>query len=52
MPSSSRNSIGSPVRCGISTGVISASKTPFFAAAAARWWLAAAKASCSSRVSP
>ena len=33
------------------TGVISSSKTPFLARAAF-WWLSAAKASCSSRVSP
>jgi hypothetical protein len=49
-PSSSRNSTGSPLRCGMSTGVTSSSNRPFFAAAAARWWEAAAKASCSSRV--
>src|SRR4051794_26327319 len=50
MPSSSRNSIGSPLRCGMKTGVISSSKIPFLAARAAFWWLSAAKASCSSRV--
>jgi hypothetical protein len=42
MPSSSRNSIGSPLRCGMSTGVISASKMPSLAARAAFWWLSAA----------
>ena len=50
MPSSSRNTIGSPLRCGISTGTISSSKTPFFQAAAAFWCDGAANSSCSSRV--
>ncbi len=50
MPSSSVNITGSPLRCGIATGTISASKIPFFLAAAARWWERAATASCSSRV--
>ena len=36
-PSSSRTTIGSPLRCGISTGTISSSKRPFFCAAAAFW---------------
>ena len=50
MPSSSLTTIGSPRRCGTSTGTTSSSKTPFFQAAAARWCERAAKASCSSRV--
>ena len=52
MPSSSLITSGSPLRCGMITGVISSAKWPFFCAAAARWWLAAAKASCSARVMP
>ena len=50
MPSSLLTTTGSPLRCGISTGAISASKTPFFCAAAARWWERAANSSCSARV--
>ena len=41
----------SPPRPRIVTGTTSSSKTPFFQASAARWWLRAEKASCSSRVS-
>jgi hypothetical protein len=52
MPSSSRIRTGSPLRCGTSIGVISSAKTPFFCAAAARWWLAAPNSSCSARVTP
>ena len=37
MPSSSVNSIGSPLRCGILTGTTSSAKTPSFQAAAAFW---------------
>ena len=37
MPSSSEKTIGSPLRCGISTGTISSANTPFFCASAARW---------------
>ena len=43
MPSSSANTIGSPRRCGTSTGTISSAKSPFFCAAAARWCERAAK---------
>ena len=50
MPSSSVNSIGSPLRCGMSTGVIDSAKTPSLCERAAFWWLAAANSSCSSRV--
>jgi len=42
--------IGSPLRCGISTGTISAASRPFAWAAAARCWLRSAKASWSSRL--
>lgn len=52
MPSSCEKTTGSPLRCGISTGVISASKTPFFCAAAARWCEAAANSSCGARSMP
>ena len=52
MPSSSVTRIGSPFRCGTATGTISSSKVPSFCARAARWCDCAAKASCSSRVSP
>ncbi len=52
MPSSSLKTTGSPLRCGISTGVISASNRPFFWAAAARWWERAAISSCASRAMP
>ena len=41
----------SPPRPLIVTGTTSSSKTPFFHASAARWWLRAENASCSSRVS-
>ena len=51
-PSSVVNTIGSPLRCGISTGTISSSKSPFFAASAARWWERAENASWSSRLMP
>ncbi len=51
-PSSSVTSIGSPLRWGTDTGVISASKRPFFAASAARWCDAAETSSISSRVRP
>ena len=50
MPSSVRNSSGSPLRCGIETGTTSSSNTPFFHALAASWWQRAENASCSSRV--
>ena len=49
MPSSVRNSSGSPLRCGIETGTTSSSNTPSFQALAASWWLRAENASCSSR---
>ena len=49
MPSSWLTTTGSPLRCGISTGTTSSSKTPFFQAAAARWWERAENSSCSSR---
>ena len=49
-PSSVVTTIGSPLRCGISTGTTSSSKTPFFRASAARWCDRAANSSCSSRV--
>ena len=52
MPSSLLKTTGSPLRCGISTGVISASNRPFFCAAAARWWESAAISSCSARPMP
>ena len=52
MPSSLAKRTGSPLRCGISMGVISASKTPFFWAAAARWWDRAPISSCSARFRP
>ncbi len=52
MPSSLLKTTGSPLRCGISIGVISASKTPFCWAAAARWWDRAAISSCSGRWMP
>ena len=50
-PSSAETTRGSPLRCAIETGTTSSSKTPFFQASAAFWWEAAAKESCSSRVS-
>ena len=50
MPSSALTTTGSPLRCGISTGTTSSSKTPFFHASAARWCERAENASCSSRV--
>ncbi len=49
-PSSSLNTTGSPLRCGISTATTSSSNRPSFQARAASWWLRAANASCSSRV--
>lgn len=52
MPSSLLKTTASPLRCGISIGVISASKTPFCWAAAARWWDRAAISSCSGRAMP
>ena len=52
MPSSLPKTTGSPLRCGISTGTISASNRPFFCAAAARWCEAAEISSCSARVRP
>ena len=52
MPSSSLNTTGSPLRCGISTGTTSSSKTPFFQASAARWCDRAENASWSSREMP
>ena len=51
-PSSSETTIGSPRRCGTSTGTISSSKTPFFCARAASWCERAEKASWSSRLMP
>ncbi len=51
-PSSSLTITGSPRRCGISTGTISSSKTPFLTAAAASWWERADRESCSSRPMP
>ena len=50
MPSSSANSIGSPLRCGICTPTTSSAKTPSFQAAAAFWCELAANSSCSNRV--
>ena len=50
-PSSESTTIGSPLRCGISTGTTSSSKTPFFQAVAASWWERAENSSCSSRLS-
>ena len=50
MPSSFVTTTGSPLRCGISTGTISASNTPSACAAAARWCERAATASCASRL--
>ena len=49
-PSSWETTTGSPLRCGISTGTTSSSKTPFFQASAARWCDCAENASCSSRL--
>ena len=51
-PSSSLTTTGSPLRCGMDTGAISASKRPFFDASAARWCDAAENASMSSRLRP
>ncbi len=48
-PSSWETTSGSPLRCGISTGAISPSKTPSDWARAARWCEAAATSSCSAR---
>ncbi|MNC63884.1 hypothetical protein D3C75_1140440 [compost metagenome] len=39
MPSSWRNRIGSPLRCGTLIGTTSESKRPSAQARAARWWL-------------
>ncbi|CFR98521.1 Uncharacterised protein [Mycobacterium tuberculosis] len=50
IPSSSVNCSGSPVRCGMFTGITSSANTPSFHAAAAFWWDAAAYSSCSERV--
>ncbi|CAB3810612.1 hypothetical protein LMG28688_07276 [Paraburkholderia caffeinitolerans] len=50
--SSVLNTSGSPLRCGITTGTISASKRPAFCAASALFCDSAANASCSSRVMP
>ncbi len=49
-PSSTLNSIGSPLRCGIDTGTISSSNSPSLAARAASWCERAENSSCSSRV--
>ena len=49
MPSSRSKTIGSPLRCGTSTGTTSSSNLPASTAAAARWWLRAANASAASR---
>ena len=49
-PSSVAKMIGSPLRCGIETGVISSTKRPASMAANALLCEAAAKASCSSRL--
>ena len=49
-PSSVSTMTGSPLRCGIETGVISSAKRPSFCAAAARSWLFAASSSCCARV--
>jgi hypothetical protein len=51
-PSSVSNTIGSPLRCGISTLTISLSNRPSFWARAARSWLFAASSSCGSRARP
>ncbi len=51
-PSSSSTRMGSPLRWGIGTGVISSAKRPSFWAIAARSWLFAASSSWASRVSP
>ena len=50
-PSSLSTTIGSPLRCGTSTGITSSAKTPFFQAAAACWCERALNSSCSSRLS-
>jgi hypothetical protein len=52
MPSSSVTTIGSPLRCGTDTGVISSAKIPFFWASAASWCERAANSSCCWRVTP
>ncbi len=49
---SSASMMVGPLRPGISTGTICSLKYPASAAAAARRWLSAASASCSSRVTP
>ena len=51
IPSSSVTASCSPLCC-TGTGTISAANRPFLAAAAARWWEAAANSSCSWRVRP
>jgi hypothetical protein len=50
IPSSSVSATGSPRFCGTSNGTISSANAPFFAAAAARWWLPAAYTSWSARL--
>ncbi|OIQ99558.1 hypothetical protein GALL_183070 [mine drainage metagenome] len=50
--SSVAKATGSPFLCGNGTGTISSAKRPAFCAASALFWLAAAKASCISRVTP
>ena len=50
--SSASNTTAGPLRCGISSGMISSLKRPAFCAASAFCWEAAANASCSSRVTP
>ena len=49
-PSSESITIGSPLRWGTETGVISSAKRPSLMAAAARSWLWAAASSCAWRV--
>ena len=51
-PSSVSTTIGSPLRCGSDTGVISSARRPSFVAVAARSWLFAASSSWCSRVMP
>ena len=51
MPSSSVTD-SSPPLLATGTGTISSANRPFLAAAAARWWEAAANSSCSSRLRP
>jgi hypothetical protein len=51
MPSSAATTIGSPLRCGTLTGMISSANKPLSTARPARWCDCAANSSCSSLVS-